>query len=61
MKLATPSFAIWLISTVLVALVVLSTYFGVSVPVLTPIIKGQGFEVVLVAWALLFIGVTFNI
>ncbi len=61
MRLSSPSFAIYLISTVLVVLIVLARYFGIDIPILTPIVIGRPFEVMLVAWALLFAGVTFNL
>jgi len=61
MRLSAPSFLIFILSVILVALVVLSKYFGVEIPVLTTIVQRSPFEIVLVAWALLFLGVTFRI
>jgi hypothetical protein len=61
MKLSTPSFGIYLTSTVLVALIILARYFSIDVPILTPIVAGHPFEVTLVAWAILFSGVSFNL
>lgn len=61
MKLSTPSFSIYLTSTVLVALIILARYFSIDVPILTPIVAGHPFEVTLVAWAILFSGVSFNL
>ena len=61
MKLSAPSFGIFATSTILVVLIILSTYFDVRVPVLTPIVDGHPFEVTLVAWGLLFAGVSFNL
>lgn len=61
MKLNTPSFGIYLSSTVMVALIVLARYFSIDVPILTPIVAGHPFEVTLVAWAILFAGVSFNL
>lgn len=61
MKLSTPSIAIFMISTILILLIVLSKYFGVHIPILTTIVAGHPFEVTLVAWAMLFAGVAFNI
>ncbi|MDX2265882.1 MAG: hypothetical protein NW215_13050 [Hyphomicrobiales bacterium] len=61
MKLSAPSFGIYLVSVILVALVVLSRHFGVEVPILTKIVRPHPYEVTLVAWALLFIGASFNV
>lgn len=61
MKLNTPSIPIFIISTVLILLIILSKYFGVHIPVLTVIVQGNPFEVTLVAWAILFAGVAFKI
>lgn len=61
MKLSAPSFGIYLISTILVVLIVLSRYFAIDVPIVTPIVAGHPFEVTLVAWGILFAGVSFNI
>lgn len=61
MKLSAPSFGMFAVSTVLVVLIVLSRYFAVDVPILTPIVEGHPFEVTLVAWGLLFAAVSFNL
>lgn len=61
MRLRAPSFLIFILSVILVALVILSKYFGVEIPVLTTIVQRSPFEIMLVAWALLFLGVTFRI
>lgn len=61
MRLSAPSFLIFILSVILVALVILSKYFGVEIPVLTTIVQRSPFEILLVAWALLFLGVTFRI
>lgn len=60
MNLTPPSFAVFLISFVLVALVVAAKYFGINVPVLSPIVNKSMFEVLLVAYGLLFAGVVFR-
>jgi hypothetical protein len=60
MRLSAPSLAIFLISVIMVALIIATKYFGVDVPVLTRIVKTSMFEVLLVAYALLFIGVVFR-
>lgn len=57
MRLSAPSFVIFILSLILAALVILSRYFGVDVPVLTDIVSGKHFEVLLVAYVLLFLGV----
>lgn len=61
MKLSAPSFLIFILSVILVVLVILSRYFGVVIPVLTPIVQRSPFEIMLVAWALLFLGVAFRL
>ncbi|HKJ60793.1 MAG TPA: hypothetical protein VKA94_02190 [Hyphomicrobiales bacterium] len=61
MKLSSPSFGIYMISTILVTLIILTRYFSVDVPILTPIVAGHPFEVTLFAWAILFAGVSFNL
>jgi hypothetical protein len=60
MNLTPPSFPIFLISVIMVALVVAAKYFGANVPVLSPIVNRSMFEVLLVAYALLFLGVVFR-
>lgn len=60
MNLTPPSFAVFLISFILVALVVAAKYFGINVPVLSPIVNKSMFEVLLVAYGLLFAGVVFR-
>ncbi|MDA7949515.1 MAG: hypothetical protein MPJ78_18820 [Hyphomicrobiaceae bacterium] len=60
MNLSAPSFPIFLISVILVALVVAAKYFGINVPVLSPIVNKSMFEVLLVAYALLLAGVVFR-
>jgi hypothetical protein len=61
MRLSSPSFGIYLISTLLVVLIVLARYFSVDIPILTPIVAGHPFEVTLFAWTILFAGVSFNL
>ena len=60
MRLTPPSFANFIISIIMAALVIATKYFGVDVPVLTQIVKKSMFEVLLVAYALLFTGVVFR-
>lgn len=57
MRLTPPSFIIFLLSFIMAGLVILGRYFGVDIPVLTDIVSGNQFEVLLVAYALLFFGV----
>ena len=57
MRLSPPSFIVFLLSLILAALVILATYFGITVPVLSDLAAGKGFEVLLVAYLLLFFGV----
>lgn len=60
MTLSRPTFAIWLLSTVLVALVVALKYFAIAIPVVTPIVSGHLFEVLLVSFVLLWAGTVFR-
>jgi hypothetical protein len=55
-----PSLAIWLISTIIAAVVILMTYAGVTVPVVSPIVAGHSFEALLIAYLLLWAGTLFN-
>jgi hypothetical protein len=63
MKLNAPSFGIWLISVIIVAVVVLSVYLRIQIPVLSPLFAdgNKQFYAVLLAWILLFLGTTFNL
>jgi hypothetical protein len=58
--LSRPTFALWFLSTVLAAVVVLMTYAGITVPVLSPIAAGHTFEVLLVAYVILWFGTVFT-
>lgn len=51
-----PTFIIWLISTIIAAVVILMRYGGVSVPVVSDLIGGRGFEALLIAYVLLWLG-----
>jgi hypothetical protein len=55
-----PSFAIWLISSIIAAVVILMRYMGVGVPVLSPLIAGHSFEALLIAYILLWAGTIFT-
>jgi hypothetical protein len=54
--LSRPTFVIWLISTILAVVVVVMVYGGIAVPVLSPIVSGNTFEVLLIAYVLLWLG-----
>jgi len=54
--LSRPTFIIWLISTVLAVVVILMVYAGIAVPVISPIVAGHTFEVLLIAYVLLWLG-----
>ena len=60
MNLTPPSLPIFFISVIMVALVIAAKYFGTNIPVLSPIVKKSMFEVLLVAYGLLFAGVVFR-
>jgi len=51
-----PTFIIWLISTIIAAVVILMNYAGVNVPVLSDLIAGRSFEALLLAYILLWLG-----
>jgi hypothetical protein len=55
-----PTFAIWLISTILAIVVILMMYAGITVPVLSDIIAGRYFETILLAYVLLWFGTVFR-
>lgn len=57
MRLSPPSFIIFLLSFILVVLVILAKYTTVTIPVLSDIVSKSNFEVLLVAYVLLFLGV----
>jgi hypothetical protein len=61
MRLSAPSFGMFVASTLLVALILLSRYFAIDVPILTPIVAQHPFEMTLIAWGLLFTAVSFNL
>jgi E3 ubiquitin-protein ligase DOA10 len=58
--LSRPTFALWFVSTVLAAVVVLMVYAGVTIPVLSDIAAGRTFEVLLVAYVILWLGTVFS-
>lgn len=61
MKLSAPSFGMFVASTLLVALILMSRYFAIDVPILTPIVAQHPFEITLIAWGVLFAAVSFNL
>ena len=54
--LSRPTFIVWIISTLIVAVVMLMKYAGVTIPVLSDIAAGKSFEFVLLAYILLWLG-----
>ena len=58
--LSRPTFALWFVSTVLAAVVVLLVYAGVTIPVLSDIVAVRTFEVLLVAYVILWLGTVFS-
>ncbi len=60
MALSRPTFVIWTIATLLAATVIAMRYASVEVPVISPIVSGNLFEVLLVSFALLWAGTVFK-
>lgn len=58
--LSRPTFAIWLISTILAAVVILMTYTTITIPIISPIVAGNGFEALLLAYIMLWLGTVFT-
>lgn len=56
MKLSSPSFGVFIISVVLFALVIAVRYLGIVIPV----ISGNTFEMLLVAYVAMLVGVIFG-
>lgn len=56
MKLSNPSFGVFIISVVLFALVIAVRYLGIAIPV----ISGNTFEMLLVAYVAMLVGVIFG-
>ncbi|WP_306261730.1 hypothetical protein [Pararhizobium sp. IMCC21322] len=56
MKLSSPSFGVFIISVVLFALVIVVRYLGIAIPV----ISGNTFEILLVAYVAMLVGVLFT-
>jgi hypothetical protein len=54
--LSRPTYAIWLISTILAVLVLLMRFGGVDIPVVSENFAGRTFEVLLLAYVLLWLG-----
>lgn len=61
MRLSAPSFAVFLISTLLIGLIIGAKYFDMDLPIVTTIAQVHTFEVTLAAWFLLFMGVAFDL
>jgi hypothetical protein len=58
--LSRPTYAIWLISTILAVLVLLMRYTGIDIPVVSQNFSGRTFEVLLIAYVLLWLGTVVN-
>jgi hypothetical protein len=54
--LSRPTYLIWFISTVLAVLVLLMRYTGVDIPFVSQNFGGRTFEVLLLAYVLLWLG-----
>ena len=51
-----PSFVVWIISTVIAAVIILMKYASIQIPVLSDIVSGKSFEFMLLAFILLWLG-----
>jgi hypothetical protein len=62
MKLHTPSNTVFFISCLLVAVVILGKFFGITIPIVDVFVRNpeMQFRVLLIAWLALFGGVVFN-
>ncbi len=60
MRLTAPSFPLFMISIIMAGLVIAIKYFQVDVPVAGPIVGKSLFDVLLLAYVLLFIGIVFR-
>lgn len=58
--LSAPTFVSWIISTVFAGAIILLTYLGISVPVVSELIAGRSFEFLLGAYVLLWLGTVFR-
>jgi hypothetical protein len=58
--LSAPAFVSWIISTVIALAVILLTYLNINVPLISEIIGGRGFEFLLAAYVLLWLGTVFR-
>jgi hypothetical protein len=58
-KLKTPSWRMYIISTVLIVLM-LADGAGLKAPIVHPIFENNKLQVAFIAWLLLFVGVTFE-
>ncbi len=60
MALSRPTFVIWTIATLLAATVILMRYASIDIPVVSPIVSGHLFEVLLISFVLLWAGTVFK-
>jgi hypothetical protein len=58
--LSAPTFVSWIISTVVAVAIILLTYLGISVPIISDLIVGRSFEFLLAAYILLWLGTVFR-
>ncbi|MFT5511051.1 MAG: hypothetical protein ACI89J_004151 [Hyphomicrobiaceae bacterium] len=54
--LSRPSYVVWIISTVIAAVIILMKYAGIQIPMLSDIVSGKSFEFLLLAFILLWLG-----
>jgi hypothetical protein len=58
--LSRPSYVVWIISTVIAVVILLMKYAGINIPVLSDIASGKTFELLLLAYILLWVGTVFR-
>ena len=58
--LSAPTFISWIISTIIAGAIILLTYLGISVPVVSELIAGRHFEFLIAAYVLLWLGTVFR-
>lgn len=61
LKLNIPPIWVFLTSTILVLVVMLTKYTQIEIPVLRLLVEHREFQTMLVAWGLLFAGVAFKL
>ena len=58
--LSRPSYVVWIISTVIAAVIILMKYASIQIPMLSDIVSGKSFEFLLLAFILLWLGTIFR-